>query len=79
MPNVISDSSCLIALDNIDMISILRELYGKIYLTEEVYHEFGKSVEDWIEIKPVSNKHYIQILDFFHDYLRQAVETMYLN
>jgi len=63
MPNVISDSSCLIALDNIDMISILRELYGKIYLTEEVYHEFSKSVEDWIEIKPVSNKHYIQILN----------------
>jgi len=63
MPNVISNSSCLIAPDNIDMVSILRKLYGKIYLTGEVYHEFGRSVEDWIEIKQVSNKHYIQILN----------------
>jgi predicted nucleic acid-binding protein len=56
MPNVISDSSCLIALDNIALISILKDLYEKIYITEEVYSEFGQSIEDWIEIKSVENK-----------------------
>ena len=35
MPNVISDSSCLIALDNIGLISILKDLYEKIYITLE--------------------------------------------
>jgi predicted nucleic acid-binding protein len=39
MPNIISDSSCLIALDNIGLISILKDLYEKIYITEEVYSE----------------------------------------
>ncbi len=63
MPNIISDSSCLIALDNIGMISILKDLYEKIYITEEVYSEFGQSIEDWIEIKPVENKNYLRILN----------------
>ena len=42
MPNVISNSSGLIALDDFDRVFILKELYGTIYITEEVYHEFGK-------------------------------------
>ncbi len=63
MPNIISDSSCLIALDNIGMISILKDLYEKIYITEEVYSEFGQSIENWIEIKPVENKNYLRILN----------------
>ena len=62
MPNVISDSSALIALDNIEMIFILRELYG-IYITNEVYHEFGKNIENWIEIKTVNNRNYIYLLN----------------
>jgi predicted nucleic acid-binding protein len=63
MPHIISDSSCLIALDNIGMISILKDLYEKIYITEEVYSEFGQSIENWIEIKPVENKNYLRILN----------------
>jgi predicted nucleic acid-binding protein len=63
MPNVISNSSALIALDNIEMIFILRELYGKIYITNEVYHEFGKNIENWIESKTVNNRNYIYLLN----------------
>ncbi len=63
MPNVISNSSCLITLDNIGMMSILRELYGRIYITEEVFDEFGRSLADWIEIKEVSDRKYLQILN----------------
>ena len=36
MPDVISNSSCLISLDNIGMIHLLNDLYGKIYNTDEV-------------------------------------------
>jgi len=67
MPEIISDSSCLIALDNIGMLFILEKLYGKIYITEEVLNEFGKPVENWIEIKQVRNKNYIQIIKNFID------------
>ena len=63
MPNVISNSSCLITLDNIGMMFILRELYGRIYITEEVFDEFGRSLADWIEIKEVSDRKYLQILN----------------
>jgi len=63
MPDVISDSSCLIVLDNIDMLFILKEPYGKIYITEEVLNEFGKNIIDWIEIKKVINRNYLRILN----------------
>ncbi|MFQ5823811.1 MAG: hypothetical protein ACE5JB_07135 [bacterium] len=45
------------------MLGILRDLYKKIYITEEVSREFGKSVEKWIEIKQVKDKKYMRILD----------------
>ena len=63
MPNVISNSSCLIALDNIDMLFILKELYGTIYLTSEVAGEFEKDLQDWLELRQVKNTNYIRILN----------------
>lgn len=42
MPEMISNTSCLIILDNIDRLDILQKLYETIYLTEEVAQEFGK-------------------------------------
>ncbi len=67
MPNVISDASGLIVLDNIDMTLILKALYGKIHITEEVYREFGKEVETWLEIQPVANKNYLKMLNTLID------------
>jgi len=62
MPDIISNTSCLIALDNIGMLFILKKLYGKIYIAEEVFNEFGKSVEDWIAVRQVKDKNYVKIL-----------------
>jgi predicted nucleic acid-binding protein len=67
MPDVISDSSCLIALDNIGMLFILKKLYGKIYISEEVADEFGKKTEDWIETRQVRDKNYVKILNTLID------------
>jgi len=39
MPNYISNTSCLIVLDNIDMLFILKELYRSIIITPEVAKE----------------------------------------
>ncbi len=67
MPDVISDSSCLIALDNIGMLFILKELYGKVFISREVAEEFGKKTEDWIEIRQVKDENYVKILNTFID------------
>lgn len=48
---MISNTSCLIVLDNIGLLDILKKLYSKIVITQEVAEEFGKNLPDWIEIK----------------------------
>lgn len=62
MPDVICNSSCLIALDNIGKVSLLRDLYGVISITTEVLNEFGKSVETWIHVTTVTNQQQLQVL-----------------
>ncbi|MDR3312324.1 MAG: hypothetical protein LBS64_04240, partial [Spirochaetaceae bacterium] len=53
MPNVISNTSCLIALSNIDMLDLLQQRYGRILITPEVEREFGEVLPDWIAVVPV--------------------------
>ena len=60
MPSIISNTSCLIVLDNIDALTILQNLYKTIYLTEEVAQEFGKPLESWMT---VIDKNYLRILN----------------
>jgi len=67
MPDIISNSSCLISLDNIRMISVLQELYGNIFICEEVYKEYGKPVEPWIKICRVRDRKYLNIMKNFID------------
>lgn len=52
---IISDTSCLILLDNIGEIDILKRLFGTIITTSEVAKEFGKPLPPWIEIKQPKN------------------------
>lgn len=60
---IISDTSCLILLDNIGELSILNKLFGNITTTSEVAGEFGKLLPPWIEIKEPSNKNYQSIIE----------------
>ncbi len=60
---VIADTSCLIALTNIEAINILKELYQEIYITEEILNEFGDTLPKWIKIEKVKNEKYKQLLD----------------
>jgi predicted nucleic acid-binding protein len=59
---IISDTSCLIPLDNIGELSILNKLFGNITTTTEVAGEFGRQLPPWIEIKEPSNKNYQSII-----------------
>ena len=53
---IISDTSCLIALENIGLLSILKELYGEVLITTEVKNEFGQKLPDWIITIQVQDK-----------------------
>lgn len=62
MPDVISNTSCLISLDNIDQLSLLKDLYEKIVITDEVQQEFGKEIESRIQVRSVNDRSRYQIL-----------------
>ena len=63
MPKIVSNTSCLIVLDNIDTLYIRQKLYQNIYLTEEVAQEFGKPLENWMHVVTVIDKNYLRILN----------------
>jgi predicted nucleic acid-binding protein len=52
---IISDTSCLIALQRINLLDVLKKLYGEIIITEEVSNEYGGALPDWIIITKVKN------------------------
>ncbi len=64
---VIADTSCLIALDRIRALGILKEVFSTIVTTEEVKGEFGKPLPAWISIQPVRDevkkKRLMKVLD----------------
>jgi predicted nucleic acid-binding protein len=60
---IISDTSCLIILNNIGEIDLLRRLYGEITTTLEIATEFGEVLPEWIEIVHVVDKSKQQLLE----------------
>jgi len=64
---VITDTSCLIALSKTDALNLLPALYHRIVVTEEIAEEFGESLPLWLEIMPVTNKKYLQLLELTLD------------
>lgn len=53
---IISDTSCLIALSNVGMLQILKDLFGEVLITREVKDEFGNQLPNWIIVSQVKNK-----------------------
>jgi len=62
MPDMLSNTSCLIALDNIGQLELLRRVYGIIHISEEVAAEFGVLVPAWIKVHSVQDKTKLNIL-----------------
>ena len=64
MPNVIiSDTSCLIILTKIEELDLLRQLYNKVTITQEIFIEFGEQIPDWIEVRQVNDNFRKQLLE----------------
>lgn len=60
---IIADSSCLIAISNIEELELLKELYSYITITPEVQKEFGQPIPDWILTEEVQNKKIVELLE----------------
>ncbi len=60
---IVSDTSCLILLDKIGHISLLKSLFGSITITSIIAGEFGKKLPDFIRVEDPKNKNYQRILE----------------
>jgi predicted nucleic acid-binding protein len=52
---IISDTSCLIALDRINHLEILQKTFVNVYTTAKVQEEFGALLPKWIIIKKIGD------------------------
>jgi predicted nucleic acid-binding protein len=59
---IIADSSCLIALSNINALWILEKVYQKIYITNIIAKEYDLPLPDFIDIKEVHDVNVQKIL-----------------
>src|SRR5690554_2032305 len=85
MPKVVSNTTPIISLLKIGSLSILKDLYNKIYIPKEVYNEIEKgknktyykdlSKIDWIKIKKIKDK---KSLSYFLDLDKGEAETIVL-
>ena len=66
-PIIISDTSCLIALTNINCLDVLKQLYETILITPEVANEYGDPLPAWIKIKVVNDTKKIDAFSKFID------------
>lgn len=64
---IISDTSCIVLLDKIGELEILKKLFGTITTTPEVAKEFEQELPSWFEIKEPRDKKYQSIFEAFVD------------
>ena len=64
---IISDTSCIILLDKIGELDILRKLFGTIITTSEVAEEFGQPLPSWFQIRQPKDKNYQLLIESFVD------------
>ncbi len=64
MPEIITNTSCLIVLEKINKLFLLEELYKTIYTTKEVEKEFGKSFNPWIKVRTLNNDNMYKFLKY---------------
>lgn len=59
---IVSDTSCLILLDKLNLLFILKELFEEITITSEIEKEYGQRLPEWISVVDVQNKVYQTML-----------------
>lgn len=60
---IISDTSCLIILSNINELDLLNKVYGEIVTTRIIAEEFNEPLPEWIIIHEITDSHNQKILE----------------
>ena len=60
---VIADTSCLIVLDKIERLDLLKSIFAEITITEEIKAEFNESLPNWIAVRTIEDKTKQKILE----------------
>jgi len=60
---VISDTSCLILLSKLNLITVLETLFTEVWITEEISNEFGEILPGWIKVKSANSATLERILN----------------
>lgn len=60
---IVSDTSCLVLLNKLGLLTLLRELFGEIAITPEIEAEYGQALPSWIKIITAKDKNYQKILE----------------
>ena len=60
---IISDTSCLILLNRIGELDLLKKLSRQVFITPIVKREYGEELPDWITVKEPDDVHYQMILE----------------
>ena len=58
----ISNSSALIALDQIGLLGVLNQLYGTVTIPRAVAEEIGLALPKWLSVRSVQNQSLVQSL-----------------
>ena len=61
-PATVSNSSCLIALELIGRLDLLRELYATVTVPSAVAYECGSRLPPWFYVQPVQNQVMVRTL-----------------
>ncbi len=60
---VIVDTSCIILLDKIGELELLRKVFYQLTVTTVIADEFGKPLPLWLSVKSVNNTDFQKLLD----------------
>ncbi len=60
---IISDTSCIITLESIDKLKLLKDLYEKVIITEIISNEYGLPLPEFIKVDNPSNLKYQKLLE----------------
>lgn len=60
---IISDTSCLIILDKIEELELLKKLFGQVLTTQTVADEFAAPLPDWIIVQNPKDYKNVLILE----------------
>ncbi|WP_048151838.1 DUF3368 domain-containing protein [Palaeococcus ferrophilus] len=59
---VVSNTSPLIGLSNIDRLELLKDVFGEIFIPPAVAKEFGEPLPDWIHLKEPKDRPLVKTL-----------------